>query len=228
VLAAVLLRLSWKTSLALAGACSLTGVLGALATSQEVEWGTGYLPTFHYAGLFIAGFLLAQNINRIHAACARLSSTTKACLALAAFTVYTCGHLLPGTLYSFSHIPIALAAVMLLVTGVCSRRTSAFMKLKPVAFLGDIAYGMYLYHVIVLLTLVHLLYGRLHMGSILALTAVLTVGMAYLSRTLVELPCIRIGRQAVRMYQSKVGVTRQQPASAMAQNSQASVLGSPA
>jgi peptidoglycan/LPS O-acetylase OafA/YrhL len=62
-------------------------------------------------------------------------------------------------------------------------------------FLARTSYSLYLWHFIVLLYCVHLLYGRMPFSAILGLAFVLMFPVAWLSSRWIEQPANRLGRR---------------------------------
>lgn len=206
-LVAVLLRLRWRANIALAFALSFIGMTATLALIK-LKLDSDYFLTIHYMAMFIFGYLLARNINEIDVFCRKLAPSRRIGIAVAGFALYTFSHLLPGRLNYFADLPIAVGAVLMVITGVCSARTSAFLRLKPVKFFGDISYSLYLYHAVVLLGLVHVLYGRLPIVMILALAVGASVLVSWLSYRFIEMPAIRAGRNvAARVERKKLVIS---------------------
>nr|MCX3323655.1 acyltransferase [Bacillus paranthracis] len=69
-----------------------------------------------------------------------------------------------------------------------------FMKHSVFQFLGKISYSLYLYHSIVMLTLIHLLYGYLNIYMILILPIVGSLLVAFLAQYFVERNSIKLGK----------------------------------
>jgi peptidoglycan/LPS O-acetylase OafA/YrhL len=203
-LVALLLKGTWKRNLLAALAMSFVGTAGTLAL-LKFKIHVDYLLTVHYISMFIAGFLLAQNINPIYGWYRRLGRLARLGLAGGGFCLYTFSHMLPGRLKYFEDLPIATGATLMVITAVCSIRTSAILRRPVLRFLGNISYSLYLYHAVVLLALTHLLYGKLPIGFVLAIAGAATILVSWLSYRWVELPAIRWGKLcSSRLEQRKV------------------------
>jgi peptidoglycan/LPS O-acetylase OafA/YrhL len=67
---------------------------------------------------------------------------------------------------------------------------------QPVlTWLGRISYGLYLVHLPIILTCVHLLYARLPLPAIFGIAIVLSLGAAEIMHRAVEQPSIALGRK---------------------------------
>jgi peptidoglycan/LPS O-acetylase OafA/YrhL len=198
----LLLRLgSWRRVLGAAVALSVAG----LVVERLPFWtGSDDLPmTLHYAGLFVLGMLLARDMPKLQALYARFSSRTKTLLWMLALVCY--GHaawLFPHS--RLQHIPLyqdgltAAGVSLFIIFALSPSRFSAWLETRPLVFLGKISYSVYLYHAVILLSLVHLFYGKVPLGLIWLATAALTLVVATLSYHLIEVPSIRLGK-AVRL-----------------------------
>lgn len=172
-----------------------------LAVERLPFWGgSGDLPmTLHYAGLFVLGMLLARDMPKLQALYSRFSASAKTLLWLLAVACYTHGTwLFPHS--RLQHIPLyrdgltATAVSLFIMFALSTSRFSTWLQSRPLVFLGRISYSVYLYHAIILLSLVHLFYGKVPLGLLWAATAFLTICVATLSYHLVEVPGIQLGK----------------------------------
>ena len=159
--------------------------------------------TLHYAGLFVLGMLLARDMPKLQTLYARFSSQTKALLWALAIACYTHqAWLLPHS--RLQHIPLyrdgltATGVTLFIIFALSASHFSAWLGSRPLVFLGKTSYSIYLYHAVILLSLVHLLYGKVPLGLLWLGTGLLTLGVATLSYHLIEVPSIRLGK-AVRL-----------------------------
>jgi peptidoglycan/LPS O-acetylase OafA/YrhL len=89
-------------------------------------------------------------------------------------------------------------------TGVCifisfalsSKKVSRILISEPLPFLGKISYSVYLYHAIVLLAAVNILFGRIQLWQILLLSLATIIPISAVMYRLVEVPSIELGRRA--------------------------------
>jgi peptidoglycan/LPS O-acetylase OafA/YrhL len=193
LLAAFLLRRTWKINLAVAVLLCFVGITVTLALIK-FKIRTDVFLTVQYVPMFIVGFLLAQNIRTFFVWFRKMPAVARMGIAAFGFFLYTFSHLLPGRLWYFADVPTAIGAALMVITGLCSIRTSRFLKLRVIKFFGDISYSLYLYHAVVLLSLIHIFYGRIPIGIILVLAAATTVLVSWLSYQYIELPAIKCGK----------------------------------
>jgi peptidoglycan/LPS O-acetylase OafA/YrhL len=167
-------------------------VLGAAAALSAAElvverlpfWsGSEDLPmTLNFAALFVLGMLLARDMPKLRTLYGRLSPWTKALLWVTMLACFT--HpvwLLPHS--RLQHVPLYRDGLTAAGVSICiffalsPTRFSAWLASKPLVFLGRISYSVYLYHAVILLSLVHLFYGKVPLGWLWAGTGLLTLGV---------------------------------------------------
>lgn len=157
------------------------------------------LMTLHYAGLFVLGMVLARDMPKIQACYARIPVWTKALLWLFAFVCYSHqAWIFPGS--RLQHVPlyrdglIAVGVSLFVIFALSPSRFSAWLQGKHFVFLGQISYSVYLFHAVILLSLVHSFFGRVPLGLLWIATVLLTIGIATLAYHVIEVPSIRLGR----------------------------------
>jgi peptidoglycan/LPS O-acetylase OafA/YrhL len=183
-----------------------------IQASVTGEW----LPTVHYMLMFVVGAALAKHRAQIQRF---VSGGPRAFQLGAALTIGSAllyvgsrpvSMIASGVLSDYVFDWIALIAV----AGIISAALS-FMPLirvlqsRPVLFLGRISFSLYLYHAIVLFSVVHLMDGRETMNQALVMAECLIVPVSYLAYRLVERPGMRVGgmlakRMAARQEQRKL------------------------
>ena len=155
--------------------------------------------TLHYAGFFVLGMLLARDMPRLQACYGRFSFRSKAWLWLLALACYSHqAWFFPSS--RLQRVPlyrdglIAVGVALFVFFALSPSRFSAWLEGKALVFLGKISYSVYLFHAVILLSLVHSFFGRVPMGLLWVGTGLLTVGIAALAYQVIELPAIRLGR----------------------------------
>jgi len=104
----------------------------------------------------------------------------------------------PGSWLPWVNLSWGAGAVLLVCLSLSARRFGLLLSGPGCQWLGRVSYSLYLFHAIVLLTAVHLLYGRLPLTVIwLGVTAV-SLLCAQVAFRLIELPSIRLGRMTQR------------------------------
>lgn len=195
----VIIKGGWKIGLPLALALSYGAEI--LLANFETRYMTNFVVSLHYASFFIVGALLAKYQKELKAAFSRLNGWWAALLLAAALCSYTFKWIGYGASFHDMFLPhrgdwmTAIGASIFIVAAVSSARLSGQLQRKPLLFLGKISYSLYLYHMIVLLSLVHLLNGKLDTALIVMLAFVASFGAGTLSYYFVELPSIRLGKR---------------------------------
>jgi peptidoglycan/LPS O-acetylase OafA/YrhL len=196
LLAFFAMRFEWRTVLLSALGMAFTAII-LRARSHNTEF-IALVSTFHYAGLFVVGALLAKHLKGVLAAWRRLAPLTRAAALLAALLLYVYGRAAAHVAEMLGDWPIAVGVVVFFVAALAEERASGNLRSRWAQFLGRISYSLYLFHTIVLLGLVHLLYGHVPLALILVVSFGLCVIVAWASHRYVELPSIRWGRALAR------------------------------
>jgi peptidoglycan/LPS O-acetylase OafA/YrhL len=182
------------------GAAAALSVASLVVERLPLSLASTDLPiTLHYAGLFVLGMVLARDMPKLQALYGRLSTRTKAVLWLLALLCYSHqAWLFPFS--KFQEIPflrdglVAVGVTVFIVFALSSPKFSAWLEGRTLVFLGKVSYSIYLFHAVILLSLVHTLFGTVPLVLLWILTALLTLGIAALAYQLIEVPSIRLGR----------------------------------
>jgi peptidoglycan/LPS O-acetylase OafA/YrhL len=94
---------------------------------------------------------------------------------------------------------VTIGVCVFIVIALSSKKASAVLRSKPLLFCGKVSYSLYLYHAIVLLTAINILFGALPLWQIWMLSVAATFALSALMYRLVEVPSIKMGK----MRQSK-------------------------
>lgn len=204
LLALVIIRFNWMGALAVCAALSLIGsVNNALHWEPVNGFQNSFSLTLHYCSLFIIGGLIAKHRTSLIGLYRRLPRLLKYGALLTALVLYTYAVKATG-LAGRMHLAflgeqlqdyvIVSAIVIFLTIALGSRKMIAFLTNKAVKFFGDISFSLYLWHLVLLIGLVHLLNGVLPMAVILLILSAASVVVAWLSYRYIELPAIRLGK----------------------------------
>lgn len=189
------MRWRWPVTLgAFLGVSALGTVLSA-----TVGRGTDYAGTLHYLVFFVVGALLAKHRADVVAWWRRGSRPLHLLLGAFAFALYSYARVLssfwnaPRLAWDAEDLLVGVGAVVLIVWLLASRPAGRVMEYPPLVFLGRISYSLYLLHLLVLFSLVRVLPGS-NIYLLLPVALALSVGLAWLSYRVVELPSMRLGR----------------------------------
>jgi peptidoglycan/LPS O-acetylase OafA/YrhL len=98
-------------------------------------------------------------------------------------------------LAGYVELAYALGATLLLALCMHSQRARKVLAAPVLAWLGKISYSLYLVHLVVILSLVHALYGVLPVGTILLFAVPASLAIADLTNRLLELPTNHLGKR---------------------------------
>jgi peptidoglycan/LPS O-acetylase OafA/YrhL len=204
VLCALALKLKPAPSLLFGVALSVaTAVLINLYGHDDT---TAYLLlTLHYAGIFVVGIYLARQQKRIAEFYRSRSRTARIVAAFVAALLY----IYAGGAWTNFMRPSAdrglaltggdwftvLGASAFMVFSLNSEHCRRFLNWRPVHMLGQMSYSLYLLHFIVLMLLLHLLYGKVPLLIIFALCLVFSIAASWVFYRAVEKPCMNLGRR---------------------------------
>ncbi|PES84667.1 acyltransferase [Bacillus cereus] len=203
----LLLRVNWKVSIGIAMFLSVIGYLLMKNIPSEFNMpvSTNYFITLHYSSMFIIGALLAK--NREYLVSKIINSKVKYILlplGLLFFSYPRIPFMLLSKLigeidYDLYLIIIdwyiCFGAVLIILSALSSKLFSKLLLIKPVQFIGEISYSLYLVHPIVLLTTVHIFYGKISVPLILLISFLFTMVVSILCYKFIEIPSIKIGRK---------------------------------
>jgi peptidoglycan/LPS O-acetylase OafA/YrhL len=89
---------------------------------------------------------------------------------------------------------ISLGVAIFIIAAIGSDKIATVLLWKPVHFIGKISFSVYLFHAIILLCLVHILYATVPIIGIWIIGLILTILISAASFKYVELPSIAAGR----------------------------------
>lgn len=161
---------------------------------------TAYAYTVHYLLAFAVGALLAAYRAGIGAVYAALPGRSRGLLCLLALTLYLYGgeamHHLTGLAEMMVGDWLLLAgAGLLLVVCAFEPRVERNLDRAPLLYLGRVSYSLYLFHPLVLLAALHLAYGRVPLGWLLAVAFGACFVVADLAYRAFERPATRLARR---------------------------------
>lgn len=178
-------------------------VIGLKLFSTDITVFSGgyssYMLTPHYLAFFILGSVMAKFSNRINEIYKRLKQTQKIIIMAAAFVLYMYNWLvLPNHpvlhMFLLNDWSIATGGSVFILFSLNSERLKSFLLFKPVHFMGKISYSIYLYHIIVMLTILYLFSPTIGVTTSLIISVPISIGVATMMYYMVEVPSVRLGR----------------------------------
>ncbi|SAK76826.1 acyltransferase [Caballeronia temeraria] len=171
--------------------------------SIQGEW----MPTLHYISMFVLGALIARYRVVITAKLATfaprsLVGALMICLALYGLVGAMNHHVVSNDVVrSFADDWFVLPAVAgILILAISLKPFAAILTARPLIFLGQISFSLYLLHCIVLLGVLHY-FGETYRGMSLVIAAMLILPVSIAGYYAVEKPSIRLGRSLTRTKQ---------------------------
>lgn len=174
--------------------------------------------TLQYASLFVMGIALARERGRLGTLVRRPSGLAKAMMGIAFLWLFLFAgsamnlprYATSHSLTNFSPWITALGAGGLMIFSISWQSWRRALLWRPIHSLGKVSYSLYLWHFVVMLYCVHLLYGHLPFGAILCLCFVLSIFVAWCSYQSIEVPSMNLGRtlsNSPGRYQTRPGAS---------------------
>jgi peptidoglycan/LPS O-acetylase OafA/YrhL len=167
----------------------------------------------HIAGLFVLGIFLARERSSLGARFLRqprrFAAVPIAMIVACLFLYFFVGprptnsieRLFPHVMTCIRHWLVALSSGGLMIISMNSASLKRVLHWPPIHFLGEVSYSLYLWHFVVMLYCVHLLYGELPLWVILCLVFVLSIAVSWCSYRWIEKPSMNLGRKLSNLFQ---------------------------
>ncbi len=160
---------------------------------------TSIYATFYYIPMFIIGALLAKNYKELVSKINGLSRKKRLILFMATILLYT----YPGIAedikvihkYVVDEWLVIVGAVLFILIGLGDNSFNNFLSKKPLIFLGKISYSLYLYHSIVLFSLIYIIGDKVSVIIVFGVAIFLAIVLSTAAYYVVEKPSVRIGRR---------------------------------
>jgi len=145
--------------------------------------------TIRYALFFILGILLSINAEAIHTVLLK-NQTLKILLVFFAWIALA----LPYT-KGYVDLAYALGAFVLLALCMASELVRQVLRHPALVWLGKISYSLYLVHLVVMLSMIHALVGRLPLVTIVAMAVPCSLIAALITNIWIEQPFNELGKR---------------------------------
>jgi peptidoglycan/LPS O-acetylase OafA/YrhL len=207
LLAWLILRGRWWMMVPAMLILSATGGLNDIYHWQKSNgFHTTYFDTIHYTSMFILGAMLAKYKDRIVPALLRIPVWLRWAVPVAGFWLYVYPNVITKALglkpavygQIVQDLIISAGAGAFIVFAIASVAAAKVLQLRPLTFLGKISYSLYLYHLLALVGMLHLFYGKLPIWQIYSLAFVVAMVVSTLSYYFIEKPAIRLGKYWTR------------------------------
>lgn len=161
-------------------------------------------PNFQYAGIFVVGALLAKHRLWLIEHYRALAGPFKIGLLVVGIYLYTFSWLFSNQSALHSDLRDGLmitgGASIFVVMCLASRSLKAVLHQRAVLFLGKMSYSLYLYHVIIMLSMVNALYGKLTIQLILVISFFVSLAVSAVLYYVIERPFMRYGRYLAEQF----------------------------
>ncbi len=213
LLCGFVLRFKSRWSFVIAGGLTIAAITLDKLTFKIAP---GLADTFQYAGLFVLGIFLARERSRLGAWFHHRRRFAKVLIGIAFLLLFlfggaplirSTGHFLHSKI-CISQWITAFGAGGLMIVSMNSAFCKRVLHWPPIHFLGQISYSLYLWHYVVLLYCVHLLYGKVSLWAILGQTFILSIFVSWLSYRFIEVPSMNLGRRLGETFRSPAGARR--------------------
>ena len=197
-------RFGWRTNLLIAAVLAFSGFMVQYLVSQYAEHWNDFGMSIQYSALFIIGGLLAKHRTVLSQCFQAMARQHKSMLGILAVMLYTYPWWFMHDV-KLLHRPIIDDAVVgagasiMVVIALTPGIVSGILTCRAAVYLGRVSYSLYLYHAIVLLACLHLLYGSIPVWAIWPISFVLTIAVSTLAYYATEIPSINAGRVLAKM-----------------------------
>ncbi|MDM5359882.1 acyltransferase [Peribacillus sp. ACCC06369] len=202
----VVIKYGWKFSLMWSLLISGFGFVGTFILG-EVNIETDYLLSLYYGLSFVIGAILAKHKDILINFLKFKSKGMKILITISAILLYT----FPSWILNIPFIPerllgppntvaVTIGAAMFIILALASNIIKKVLLIKPILFLGDISYSLYLYHCIPLLVLLHQFSGTVQTWILLVIGFIISITLATLSYYFVEKPSIKLGKEISKKF----------------------------
>ncbi|WML51607.1 acyltransferase [Neobacillus sp. PS3-12] len=215
LIALFVIKFGWKKSIGLALILSVVSftLIHTFSTEFNTTVSTNYFITLHYSSMFVIGSLLAvnreyliRNFNRVKAFYFLIPLS----LFLLSFPGVTVrivakffGKMNDTLAFIVTDWTILCGAVLIILLSLSSKAFSGLLLLKPIHFLGKISYSLYLVHPVILITMVHILFGTIPKQLILFISFIISLLVSWLCYKFIEKPAITLGKYLTKQKTSK-------------------------
>jgi len=188
-------------------ACLFAAIFSGLCIYFEnmfhpTTWKVDPFNTGRYIVLFVFGAALAYKRNDVRAFVDQLLPWLKLISLVIALGMFSIAPLTAGS------VPTSLGALVIMVAAFADGKLSAALSKPALIWLGKISYSLYLIHLPILLTALHLFWGRMPILMIFMLvipTALAAAGVMY---RFVERPAISLGRKLASLTDDRLSMKR--------------------
>lgn len=189
LLITIAIRYGWKINMAIGAGLAVIGAAIHLVLVNSYQ---PFYKTLFYILMFIIGILISKNrlslLGRYHS----ISKRSKIGLLILGYLIYNYSDFIGNPLLADWLTSIGVSILLIIALG--SVTILKILLWKPFTFIGKISYGIYLYHLPILLTSIHILYGKLSIVLIFGLAIIVTIVISILTLYLIERPSVKLAK----------------------------------
>lgn len=209
LLCGFVLGLKSKWSFVVVGALM---VAAALIGNLPFNFALSVAESTMYAGLFVLGIFLARERAPLGAWFRRRPRIARVLIGAAFLWLFlfagqpiagATGHFHHRSMVYLSNLVTAFGAGGLMIISMNSASCKRILHWPPIHFLGEVSYSLYLWHVVVILYCVHLLYGKMPLWVIVCLALALSIFVSRWSYRWIEKPSTNFGRKLSNSFQRR-------------------------
>jgi peptidoglycan/LPS O-acetylase OafA/YrhL len=191
----IIMKYNWKICLIIGFGLSVLGIV-LLHVFPNGDPRTNYFVSIHYCLMFIIGALMAKNLVRVKKFFQFQSFLFKIIFLLCGICLYYGGYefrLVLGHEYSADWIT-TVGASIIIISALSFNKLSKTLKVRVLLFLGKISYSLYLFHLMVFLSLENIWNGVLSPFEIWIISTTVSICLATVIYHIIEKPSINLGR----------------------------------
>lgn len=204
-LAYFLVRFSFKQNVIYIVGTYLLSMIIHFVFGEGLDW---IADTIYYTTAFLVGGLVAKHKDELISKAKSLTDKQKIIGLISGVFLYT--YAKPTVLLRMffeidefylkriNFIFTIAGSVLILLFAIGYKPVSKVLNGNRMVFLGKISFSVYLYHLVIMLSMIYLLNGVLPIWAIFIISFISTFFVAYLSYKYVELPSIEIGKQVIQ------------------------------
>lgn len=159
---------------------------------------SNYFATFYYIPMFIIGILLAKYKGLLINYCKKITGVFKYMVFIIGLCFYIYPNILPDLklLHKcvFNDYFTGFGSCIFIIVSLSWIKISNLLSKKSMVYLGKISFSLYLFHFIVQMTLLNILYNYLPIWFIYILSFIFSILIASLSYMFIEKPSIALGK----------------------------------
>ncbi|MEY4504818.1 MAG: hypothetical protein RL154_1114 [Pseudomonadota bacterium] len=177
---------------------SISLIISYCAFWASIHFGLSEIATAHWRTLtllppFLIGMSLAYHREEVLLWVKNLNSIAAFFILMLAISLMPCAYWLGVGIATFAHYTIlSFSAAIIVIFAMNNGLFYKIISIKPLQFIGKISYTFYLWHFIILLSLIYALFGTIANEYIFIIWVLMTVPVSWLAYKLIEEPSSKL------------------------------------